>query len=405
MQATVNIPLTLKQLVGSQNTGCFEIFHNNVTWQVVLQFGQLLTADCSVQSLIKPISRLRQLGCDEVAKTFSTITKTNRDLSGVNLVRQELDRLVAQGKLERSAALQISMEVTKEAIESLFWLQAGTHEWKEKSTTGIDFQNIGTRTDLLKLIEYYQQRLTVWQKYITFVQSPHQRPYVTQHKSLEKPLPNGALSLGALNQVTQLMRGITLRELALLLNQDELKVVQLLMPYIRENIVCLREPAHPLHQLSPIPELNSNHSAQAQGTISLDRDVKNANTQSGVTKTYKIACIDDSPIVLDEIERFLHKNSNYVLTKIEDPIRASSLIFRLQPDLILMDITMPNINGYKLCQLLRDSYAFKQTPIIMVSGNKGLVDKVRAQLVGATDYLTKPFTEAELMELVGKYLT
>jgi twitching motility two-component system response regulator PilG len=46
-----------------------------------------------------------------------------------------------------------------------------------------------------------------------------------------------------------------------------------------------------------------------------------------------------------------------------------------------------------------------ETPIIMVTGNKGLVDRVRANLVGATDYLTKPFTEQDLLALVEKYLT
>jgi two-component system, chemotaxis family, response regulator PixG len=71
----------------------------------------------------------------------------------------------------------------------------------------------------------------------------------------------------------------------------------------------------------------------------------------------------------------------------------------------LMDITMPGINGYKLCSLFRSSTALAEIPIIMVTGNKGLVDRVRANIVGATDYLTKPFTEQDLIALVEKYLT
>ena len=120
---------------------------------------------------------------------------------------------------------------------------------------------------------------------------------------------------------------------------------------------------------------------------------------------YQIACIDDSPLILDEMERFLGNKGKYQLTKLEDPIQASKTIFRLKPDLILMDITMPDINGYKLCSLFRNSEALATTPIIMVTGNKGLVDRVRANMVGATDYLTKPFTQPELLEMVEKYLT
>ena len=65
---------------------------------------------------------------------------------------------------------------------------------------------------------------------------------------------------------------------------------------------------------------------------------------------------------------------------------------------------MPRINGYKLCGLLRGSESCHHTPIIMVTGHKGLIDKARAKLAGATDYLTKPFTQQGLMEVIEKHL-
>ena len=80
------------------------------------------------------------------------------------------------------------------------------------------------------------------------------------------------------------------------------------------------------------------------------------------------------------------------------------MIFRLKPDLILLDITMPRINGYKLCGLLRNSEHCNHTPIIMVTGNTGLIDKARAKLAGATDYFTKPFTQQGLMNIVERHL-
>ena len=69
-----------------------------------------------------------------------------------------------------------------------------------------------------------------------------------------------------------------------------------------------------------------------------------------------------------------------------------------------MDITMPEINGYKLCSLLRNSVALRETPIVMVTGRSGLVDKARARVTGATDYLVKPFTRGSLLAVVEKYL-
>ncbi len=92
------------------------------------------------------------------------------------------------------------------------------------------------------------------------------------------------------------------------------------------------------------------------------------------------------------------------MTALEDPVQASSVIFRLEPDLILLDITMPRINGYKLCSLLRGSQAFHKTPIIMVTGNTGLIDKAKARIAGATDYFTKPFTQDGLRGIIQKHL-
>jgi two-component system, chemotaxis family, sensor histidine kinase and response regulator PixL len=81
--------------------------------------------------------------------------------------------------------------------------------------------------NLTTTIAYYQQRLKIWQKFTTIIRSPHQRPYLTNAKFLETPVPGGTLSSKALNQIAQLMKGRSIRELALFLKQDELKLVQL----------------------------------------------------------------------------------------------------------------------------------------------------------------------------------
>ncbi|MHC5729773.1 MAG: response regulator, partial [Nostoc sp.] len=81
-----------------------------------------------------------------------------------------------------------------------------------------------------------------------------------------------------------------------------------------------------------------------------------------------------------------------------------SLVFQLKPDLILCDIAMPELEGYEVCAMLRHSTAFRLIPIIMLTGKDGFIDRVKANMVGATDYLTKPFTDTELLMLVEKYI-
>lgn len=80
-------------------------------------------------------------------------------------------------------------------------------------------------------------------------------------------------------------------------------------------------------------------------------------------------------------------------------------VIRNKPDLILLDLNMEGIDGYELCRIIRNNSIFKETPIVMVTGSKGIVDKVRARFVGASGYLTKPFTRADLLKMVFMHLT
>ena len=120
--------------------------------------------------------------------------------------------------------------------------------------------------------------------------------------------------------------------------------------------------------------------------------------------TYTIACIDDSPTVLNAINSFLDDKS-FSVVMINDPVRALMQIVRIKPDLILLDVAMPNLDGYELCSLLRKHSLFKNTPIIMVTGNTGFLDRAKAKLVKASGYLTKPFNQSELLKMVFKHLS
>ncbi|NEQ27406.1 MAG: response regulator, partial [Microcoleus sp. SIO2G3] len=94
----------------------------------------------------------------------------------------------------------------------------------------------------------------------------------------------------------------------------------------------------------------------------------------------------------------------FAVLMINNPVSALMQIVRSKPDLILLDVTMPNLDGYELCSLLRRHPYFKQTPVIMVTGNTGFIDRAKAKLVGASGYLTKPFTQPDLIKMVFKHL-
>lgn len=142
----------------------------------------------------------------------------------------------------------------------------------------------------------------------------------------------------------------------------------------------------------------ANKSPNASGSASATQTTAKKKT------TYTIACIDDSTTVLNAINSFLDDKS-FSVVMINDPVRALMQVVRIKPDLILLDVEMPNLDGYELCSLLRKHSLFKTTPIIMVTGHTGFLDRAKAKLVRASGYLTKPFNQSELLKMVFKHLS
>lgn len=74
------------------------------------------------------------------------------------------------------------------------------------------------------------------------------------------------------------------------------------------------------------------------------------------------------------------------------------------PDLVLVDLILPKMDGYDLIRVLRSLPAFNQIPFLMMSRKSGLIDILRAKLIGAKEYLIKPITVESLLAVMGKYL-
>ncbi|NJK34448.1 MAG: response regulator [Oscillatoriales cyanobacterium SM2_2_1] len=117
----------------------------------------------------------------------------------------------------------------------------------------------------------------------------------------------------------------------------------------------------------------------------------------------RVLCIDDSNTIRRAVEYIL-SSSGYAVVTCDHPVRALPLIYDHKPHLVLSDISMPELTGYELCAMLRHTRTFAQTPIIMLTSKDGYLDRVRARMAGATDYLTKPFGERELLMVTGRYL-
>lgn len=116
-----------------------------------------------------------------------------------------------------------------------------------------------------------------------------------------------------------------------------------------------------------------------------------------------IACIDDSPMICQSVGQVI-KSAGYEFISITEATKAIKLLLIRRPSLIFLDLVMPDTNGYEICSQLRKISVFKETPIIILSGNDGLVDQVRARLLGATDFLSKPMEPVVILSIIQKYL-
>jgi twitching motility two-component system response regulator PilH len=116
-----------------------------------------------------------------------------------------------------------------------------------------------------------------------------------------------------------------------------------------------------------------------------------------------ILIADDSPTEVFVIQQMLEKHGHQILVA-TDGGKAIQLAEERHPDLILMDVVMPNMNGFQATRKLSHSDETIDIPIVMISSKDQETDKIWGMRQGAKGYLAKPVTEAELVEQVNAVL-
>jgi CheY-like chemotaxis protein len=137
--------------------------------------------------------------------------------------------------------------------------------------------------------------------------------------------------------------------------------------------------------------------------IRLSEIEEQQNIHDSMPKNKTILIVDDSATVRKLISGKLEKCGLEVICAV-DGMDALEKINEAIPDLILLDITMPRMDGYQVCKLIRGNEATKDVPVVMISGKDGFFDKVRGRMAGTTGYITKPFGPEALMKTVESYI-
>lgn len=108
---------------------------------------------------------------------------------------------------------------------------------------------------------------------------------------------------------------------------------------------------------------------------------------------YKIMIVDDEPDILELLEKTLATQGFHNIIKADNGLSAVSSCKELQPDIIILDVMLPGIDGYEVCKRIR---AFSHCPVLFLSSKNDELDKILGLAIGGDDYITKPFSPKEV---------
>lgn len=120
-------------------------------------------------------------------------------------------------------------------------------------------------------------------------------------------------------------------------------------------------------------------------------------------KPKRILVLDDEPDVT-ELLQYKLEQENYVVAVLNDPLEFVSKVREFEPDLMILDIMMPELNGLQLCRISRSDPAMKAIPIIFLTAKGEVEDRVKGLETGADDYISKPFNTKELLIRVSNII-
>lgn len=117
----------------------------------------------------------------------------------------------------------------------------------------------------------------------------------------------------------------------------------------------------------------------------------------------KILIVDDEPSILNILD-FSLGSEGYDVIQAADGLQAYEYALEYQPDLIVMDVMMPNLDGFNACEKLKKDIRTSAIPVILLTARSDAEDRQKGESVGADGYLTKPFSPQRLIDAVDSFI-
>jgi chemotaxis family two-component system response regulator PixG len=365
--------MTLAALHRQRATGKLVLANEERQWHFYLRLGHLLYAIES-KHRVRRWERAIRFCCPDYRVT------PHHAATAANLWEfQLLQQSVKQAQLNVHQAKAVIRAITKEVFFTLMDQWELNSRWLPASRQPSPQNHSSLPLSLRETEQVLQKAHQLWQQWHEMGLShldPDQAPILNEENALNQASSETLLSL------SQLFNGQhTLWDLAVQKKQCVTVVTRTLHYFVKQGVIAVREVSDvpsPIEQLRMIAQ-----AVQPNGPL--------------------IACIDDSAVVCQSLETILVP-VGYRVLKIQDPLGEMSTLVQQKPALIFLDLIMPDPSGYAICSFLRQTSVFKETPIIILTGHDGVVERVRTKFTGASDFLSKPPVPQKVLEILQKHL-
>ena len=397
MSKSFNNPLLVLQTKSKEGwSGCMEVVEPkdpSVVWQIYLLQGkiQYINTTLGQQVRLNYLWQQFKLGssCPRLEDAEHKISEYNQ------LCKWLIDRQLEKDKIKKTLFMFVGEGFIN--IASIKQAKINFNPAKRINKSIIGFE-------LKKLIgnEYIRNKAKALKEARNYHCSNTSRLYLEQKNALkfykiwkklyvQDNMKSLADSQKLSSFVSLFVAKNTLYEIATKAKVDTYFLIEHLQQSIEENIL----------EWLPFTEVSDEDEAYEKTATNSNRKYSEQtaeNIKTNQESSKLIVCIDDSKTVQKQVKMTLQA-AGYQVLGILDPTVALKDLSQHQPSVIFMDINMPNINGYDLCALLRKSQKFKDIPIVMLTGRDGMIDRVRAKIAGANDYLTKPCDPNKLITM------
>ena len=375
-------------------SGRLDVFTSAQRWSLYLYMGRLIWATGGFHPRRRWHRYLTQ-HCPQLSPSTIALPPTE------DTPCQDYQALALLVKRQQVAPEQAVAVIRSTVIEVLFDIiqQEETKPVTFKSDAQDMLEASLALLNAEQLLSEVQPQWNAWRSFGLADHSPNLAPVLRHPEQLQEHTPENVYKM-----LVSLVDGRrTLRDLAMLMKQDLLQLTRVLVPLYRKGLVALTK----IPDLTPASAPSNQSGMRSTGTpgtrnMSQPRIVSSPPL-TGSSKAPLIACIDDSLRECQVMERILTE-AGYQFVGIQDSVQALPTLIERKPGLIFLDLVMPVANGYEICAQIRRVSTFKDVPIVILTSNDGIIDRVRAKLAGSSGFMAKPVDTNRVLAVARKVL-